>query len=100
MSVRITGRHLEITSEISDYIEAKLPRIAKYSERLQQIDFVLEKDRYQHKAEVRMKAGPIEVTAKTQDPDLMRSIDLLMDKVERQLQKKFEKLRGNKKHVP
>lgn len=99
MPVSITGRHLEITSEIRDYIERKLPRIERSADRIQTIEFVLAKDhRYQHEVEIRLKAGPIAVTAKAADADLMRAVDILVDKVERLLQKNTAKLRGNKKH--
>lgn len=98
MPVRVTGRHFRVGKEIRSYLEAKMPRIEKYTDRLHNVDVVLEKDGYQFRAEMRLKAGMIEVTAKTVDPDVMRAVDLLIDKVERQLQKRTQKLRGNKKH--
>lgn len=97
MPFRITGRHVEITDTIRDYVEKKLPRIEKYTVRLQSIDFILEKNRYQHRAELLIKDGPVEVTANAKDPDLIKAIDLLMDKVERQLKKRWERLREGKK---
>lgn len=98
MPVRITGRHLEVTPDIREYIEKKLPKLEKYTDRAHSVEMVLEKSKYQHKVELRLKAGPIAVDASMQDADLSRAIDLLLDKVERQLQKKMERLRGNKKH--
>jgi putative sigma-54 modulation protein len=96
MPVRITGRQVEITRPIREYIEKKITRIEKYTDRVQSIDIVIDKNRYNHKVEFRMKAGPIAVNANIQDPELTRAIDLLMDKVERQLSKKTEKLRDRK----
>ena len=98
MPVRITGRHFRVGKEIRSYLEAKMPRIEKFTDRLHNVDVVLEKDGYKFCAEMRLKAGMIEVTAKTADPDVMRAVDLLIDKVERQLQKRTQKMRGNKKH--
>lgn len=100
MPVSITGRHVQVDEKIEDYIQKKIPRFEKYTDKLQKLDVVVQKDGYNHKAEMRLKAGPIEVNANMKDPDLMRAIDMLADKVERQLQKKWEKLRKNKKHVP
>ena len=99
MPVRITGRHMTITKALRDYIDKKLPRIEKYTDRIQTLDVVVEKDSYNHKVELRLKAGTIDVHANVQDPDLNRAIDLLVDKVERQLSKKNELIRG-KKRVP
>jgi putative sigma-54 modulation protein len=98
MPVRITGRHLVVTPEIREYIERKLPRVERYTDRIHSVEFVLEKERYRHRVEARLKAGPVTVTAKAADPDLMKAVDVLADKLERQLAKSFEKLRGNKKH--
>lgn len=99
MPLSITGRHVEVDEKIEDYIQKKLPRFEKYTDKLQKLDVVIQKDGYNHKVEMRLKAGPIEVNANVKDPDLKRAIDMLADKVERQLQKKWAKLRKNKKHV-
>lgn len=97
MSTRIKGRHVKITKEVREYIESKLPRIVKYAERVHGIDVVIEKDAYQHKAELMLKDGPVSVTVATRDPNLTRAVDLLIDKAEAQLKKKWAKLRGGKK---
>lgn len=94
MTVHIKGRHLKVTKEIREYIESKLPRIEKYAVRNQTIEFVLEKDSYQHRADVMLKDGSLDVKAGTKDANLMRAIDLLVDKVEAQLKKKKAKIRG------
>jgi putative sigma-54 modulation protein len=89
---------VDITPEIRRYIDKKLPRIEKYTQRIQSIDLVIEKVGYQHHIEVRLKAGPISINAKSADADLLPAIDSLIDKMERLLRKNTQKLRGNKKH--
>ncbi len=97
MAIRITGRQVAVTKQIRDYIEKKLPRLEKYAERIHSIEVVLEKDRYDHRVEVKIKDGPVSVNAKAKDPDPLRAIDLIIEKLERQMQKKWEKMRGQKK---
>lgn len=98
MSIRITGRHLDITDEIRHYVEKKLQRIAKYTARVKSVDLIIEKDhRYQYSVDLLIKDGPVSVAAKTQDSDLLRAIDTLIDKAERQLKRKWEKMKGTKK---
>lgn len=99
MAIRVTGHHVKITREMRSYIESKLPRLEKYTDRIQSLEIVLEPDGYQILAELRLKAGPIDVNAKHRDVDAMKAIDLLMDKVEAQLKKKYDKLRGKKKDL-
>lgn len=95
MSVRITGRHMEITDEIRRYIDKKLARLERYMERAQSVEVILEQHHgYEYKAELLVKDGPVSITAKTKDVELTRAIDTLIDKAEHQLKKKWEKVRG------
>lgn len=99
MSVRIYGHRVKITQTLREYIESKLPRIEKYSDRIQNLEIVLEKEGPFHLAELRMKAGPYEVTAKHKDADPAKAVDLLIDKTERSLKKQHDIVMGKKKHV-
>jgi len=95
MSVRITGRHLEVTDEIRRYVEKKLTRLQRLTENVQSIDIILDHHHgYEYKAELLLKDGPVSIAAKTKDSDLQRAIDTLIDKAERQLKKKWEKVRA------
>jgi putative sigma-54 modulation protein len=79
-------------------VEKKLQRLAKYTARVKSVDLIIEKDhRYQYSAELLIKDGPVSVAAKTQDTDLWRVVDTLIDKAERQLKRKWEKMKGTKK---
>ena len=99
MATRITGHQLKITSDMRTYIESKIPRLQKYADRIQMLDIVLERDGSQIVAELRLKSGPVEVNAKHRDHDAMKAFDLLVDKVETVLKKKWEKVKGKKKDM-
>ena len=94
MPLRITGHQLVVTDKIRKYIEKKIPRVEKYSDRPQNIEVLLAKDGFNHTAEIKVKDGAVSVTAKTKDPDLLTALDALIDKVERQITKKRQKMRG------
>ncbi len=95
MSVRITGRHVEITDTLRRYIEKKLARLERCLDHVQSIEVILDHHHgYEYKAELLIKDGVVSVTAKTKDADLQRAIDELIDKAERQLKKKRDKVRG------
>ena len=82
-----------------EYIESKIPRIEKYTDRIQSLEISLEKEGPQHLAELRLKAGPIEVTTKQKDTDPIKAIDLLIDKTESALKKQHDKMIGKKKNI-
>lgn len=97
MAVRIYGHQFKISPSLRSYIESKLPRIEKYTDRIQALDFMIEHDGPQYLAELRLKAGPIEVTTKHKDLDPHRAVDLLMDKAERAVKKQHDKAFGKTK---
>jgi len=99
MAVRIYGHQVKISRNMRSYIESKLPRIEKYVDRIQTLEIVLEADGPQQLAELRLKAGPIEVNVKQKDTDQSRAIDLLIDKAERALKKQHDKMIGKKKNL-
>jgi ribosomal subunit interface protein len=100
MAIRIAGHQMKVQQEVRDHLEAKLPRLEKHTNRLQSVDVVLEKDASMVLAEIRVKSGPIEATAKGRSNKALVAVDQALTKIESQLRKKLEKLRGNKKHTP
>lgn len=98
MDVHITGRHVDVSDELRRYMERKIPRLSKYTDRLQSLEFVIEKNRFLHRAEVRLKAGIVGFTASETDRDPKRAFDLVLDKAERRLAKEMGVLNKNKKH--
>lgn len=99
MDVRIHGHQVKITRRMHSYIESKIHRIEKYTDRIQSLEIVMEKDGPQFLAELRLKAGPIEITVKQKDLDQTTAIDLLIDKAERALKKQHDKMIGKKKNL-
>lgn len=83
--VSVTFRHIEPTQAIRAYAVRKLSHPAKFLKRPCQIHLILTVDKYRHRGEVTLKSGQIAVTAQEQTKDLYSVIDLLADKVERQL---------------
>lgn len=97
MALRIYGHHVNIPETFRSYIESKVPRLEKYCQNIQQLDIVLEDDGPGTLAELRLKAGPLEVNVKQKDPDRARAIDLMIDKAERALKKQHDLVKGRRK---
>ncbi|PKO16250.1 ribosomal subunit interface protein [candidate division BRC1 bacterium HGW-BRC1-1] len=97
MPINITGHQLKVTEKVRKYIEKKLPRLEKYSDKAQDIDIVLSKDSYNYTAEMALKDGAISVRAKTKNPDLLAAVDDLIDKMERVITKERSKRVASKR---
>ncbi|MGD0074392.1 MAG: ribosome-associated translation inhibitor RaiA [Candidatus Binataceae bacterium] len=94
--VNVTFRHVEPTAAIQQYAERKLGHISKFLKRETQAHLILEVDKYRQRGEVTVKSGRLAVFAEAETKDLYSVIDLLVDKVERQLKKNIDKVQAKK----
>ena len=93
MNVQITAKNLELTSALKEYVEKKLLRIEKYFDYVLDINVVLEIQKNVHTAEILVNAKGVFLKGLEKSEDLYASIDLAIDKIERQLAKYKEKLK-------
>jgi len=94
--VTVTFRHVEPTEAIRIYAERKLAHMANYLKRACDVHLILAVDKYRQHGEVTVKSGRFAVTAQQETKDLYSVIDLLADKVERQLKRHSEKIEARK----
>lgn len=93
MNVKITAKNLELTDAIKNYIEKKLKRIDKYFDYVLDVSVILEVQRNVHSAEILVNAKGVFLKGLERTEDLYASIDLAIDKIERQLSKYKDKLK-------
>jgi putative sigma-54 modulation protein len=98
--VTVTFRHLEPTEAIRSYAVRKLSHPAKFLKRPCQVHLILTVDKYRHRGEVTVKSGYLAVAAQEETKDLYSVIDLLADKVERQLKNHRGKTTAKKLRAP
>lgn len=91
MQINITGLHLEVTDALRDYLEEKLERLERHFDRIIAIQVVLQVEKLKQKAEATLHVAGREVVANAEHEDMYASIDLLVDKLDRQLIKHKEK---------
>jgi putative sigma-54 modulation protein len=100
IEVSVTFRHVEPTQALREYAERKLAHVAEAVKRSAQAHVILSVDKYRHCGEVTFKSGPITATAAVEDSDLYAVIDLLADKIARQVKKHRAKVSAKKMRVP
>jgi putative sigma-54 modulation protein len=94
--VSVTFRHLEATAALRDYAVEKASKIRNYFGEPNEITIVLSSEKHRYTAEISLKAGRITANAKEETEDLYSSVDLAVDKVDRQIKKHKEKLKHHK----
>jgi len=98
--VTVTFRHIEPTDALRLYAERKFAHVGKLIKRACQAHLILTVDKYRQHGEVTVKSGRLSVSAQEETKDLYSVIDLLADKVGRQLKKHLEKFKAKKVRSP
>lgn len=100
MRVTVSGRHMGVSETLKAYCEEKAGRLARFFDRIQAIDVVLDGHEGRHTAEIIVHVdGTPPFVASEEREDVHAAIDVLLDKIESQLRRHKERLR-NRKHPP
>jgi putative sigma-54 modulation protein len=96
----VTFRHIEPTAALKKYATAKIVKIGKYFSHPLEAHVVLAVDAKQRQqAEVELHTHGAMIHGKEQHQDLYAAIDLVLDKIERQVRKQKEKSKINRRRT-
>ena len=93
MQLNISGHHLDITAPIKDYVTNKLSKLERHHDRITSTNVILSVEKLVQKAEATVHVSGGEFFADSEHNDLYAAIDILTDKLDRQLIKHKEKNR-------
>jgi len=100
VKVAVTFRHMESTEALRKYAEEKIRRIGKYFYTPSEAHVVLSVDSGNRQvAEIELHAHGTIIHGKEEMDDLYAAIDLVIDKIERQVQKRKEKTKLSRRRT-
>jgi len=85
MNVQVSGHHVEVTQAIRDYVLSKLERIQRHFDQVIEINVILSVQKLRQKAEISVHMPGKDIHVESDDEDLYAAIDLMMDKLDRQI---------------
>lgn len=91
MGINVTFRHVEPSPALKGYAVEKLSKLDKVINRAFDASVILSVEKYRHIAEVLLTAKGLSVKAMEETDDFFSAIDLVVDKVEKQVKKYREK---------
>ncbi|HEX5093482.1 MAG TPA: ribosome-associated translation inhibitor RaiA [Burkholderiales bacterium] len=97
MNLNVSGHHLEVSPALRDYVREKLGRVTRHFDHVIDAHVVLSVDKLRQKAEVTLHVRGKDIHCASEDQDLYAAIDLLVDKLDRQVLKYKDK-RQDKSH--
>ncbi len=92
MQLSVTGHHIEITESLRNYVGTKLAKFERHFDHMTDIHCVLTVEKLQHKAEATIQVGGGTIHAEQTELNMYAAIDILVDKLDRQVKKHKEKL--------
>ncbi len=98
MNLNITGHHLEVTPAIKTYVNDKLARVVRHFDHVIDASVTLSVEKLIQKAEVTLHVRGKDIHAEATDENLYAAIDLLSDKIDRQVLRHKDKTQ-NHAHV-
>lgn len=87
MQVHFTFRHVESSEGVKNYAEQKIAKMQKYLRTPLEADVVCSLERHLHCVELSVRADGERYAAAVETEDMYASIDLVTDKVDRQIRK-------------
>lgn len=98
MNILIRGEKVEVTKSIENYIKEKLQRLDKYIENSDKVKatVVINVINHNQKVEVTIPLKNFILRAEETQEDLYAAVDIVVDKIERQIRKNKTKLMSKK----
>ncbi len=91
MSITISGQHVEVTEAMEAYVKEKLVRLERHAD-ITSGQFILKLEKDRKIAEGTLHVAGADINATATHDDMYAAIDLMADKLDRQVLKHKEKL--------
>lgn len=92
MNLNISGHHVDLTDALHGYVRTKLQRVERHFDHVIDAEVVLEVEKLRHKAEATLHLSGTTLHAEAVEADMYAAIDVMTDRLDRQIRKFKEKL--------
>lgn len=96
MQINFTGHRLEITPALREFTTNKFDRLRRHFEKITSIHVTFDVEKLRQIAEATIHVSKAELHAHSESEDMYSAVDLLVDKLDRQLIKHKEKMKAHR----
>ena len=96
MKISVTFRSAEGENWQKEYVEERLKKLIKYIDNPVDARVILSVEKFRNTAEINLMANGLNINSREEEKDVHMAIDNAIEKIERQLKKRKEKIRGFK----
>jgi putative sigma-54 modulation protein len=97
MNLNFTARHTNITPEIKTYCEKRVKNLEKRLGHPVEVDLILSVEKYRKKVEINLKSRRMVLNVTEETHDMLNSLGIAFDNIEKRLKKERQKLRERKR---
>ncbi len=87
MNIVLTGRQIDVTAPLKEYVHSKFERLARHFDEVIDTHVTMEVEKLEQRADATLHVRGRHLHAHAEGADMYAAIDLLVDKLDRQLMK-------------
>ena len=87
MNINVRGKQIKVTDALRDYVAKRLGKLEKYSDDFMDVQVTLSVEKARQRVEVTAPLNGFILRGEEETEDMYTSIDLVVDKLERQMEK-------------
>ncbi|MGD9044896.1 MAG: ribosome-associated translation inhibitor RaiA [Desulfobacterales bacterium] len=99
MQTSVTFKNLDPTDTLKSYVRDKLDRFDRYLDNPAEANVVLLVEKFRHIAEININGDRLTINGKEETNDMYSAIDMVLDKLEKQIKKNKQKIRERRPGV-
>jgi putative sigma-54 modulation protein len=96
MQTSVTFKNLDPSDHLKSYVGEKLDRFDKYLDNPAEASVVLSVEKFRHIAEINIAGDRLSIIGKEETNDMYSAIDMVLDKLEKQIKKNKAKIRDRR----
>jgi putative sigma-54 modulation protein len=96
MQTSVTFKNLDPSDHLKSYVGDKLDRFDKFLDNPAEANVVLAVEKFRHIAEINISGDRLSIIGKEETIDMYSAIDMVLDKLEKQIKKNKEKIRAHR----
>ncbi len=100
MQIAVTFRRMEPDEGVKEYVKRRVQRLKKFIENPREAHVVLSVEKFRHSAELTIIRDGQTLNSEGRDRDLYAAIDLMADKMDRQIRERREKAKRKRGNHP
>ena len=99
MRINFTFRNVDTSERLKQYASDKVGKLQKYLRAPLDAEITVSKERHLHRVDINLHADGQRFVGHIEDPDLYASVDLVLDKIDRQVRSTKSALTSKKQRV-